>query len=59
MEFEDVETGELLLESAYKWARDKHFQTVLISEMPARLKSERRMDWMKDRIMEIPSSRMI
>lgn len=56
--FEETQTAEALIECAYRWARDKHFQTVLISEMPEELKRLQRADWMKDRIIEIPSSRM-
>lgn len=56
--YEERSVGEALLDCAYRWARDKHFQTVLFSEMPEDLKLSLRMDWMKDRIMEIPASRM-
>lgn len=51
------DVGNALLDSAYRWARDKHFQTVLISEMPADLAQDARMTVMKDSILEIPSAR--
>lgn len=57
--YESLEIGESLLESAYKWARDKHFQTVLVADLPKEIKLSRRMDPFKDLITEIPSSRMV
>jgi hypothetical protein len=59
LSYSEVDVGEELLECAYKWARDKHFQTILISEMPIDLKSTRKMELLKDRILEMPSSRLV
>jgi hypothetical protein len=59
MTFETKEIGEALLESIYRWARDKHFQTVLISELPEELQPPRTTEVMKDRILEMSSSRMV
>ena len=50
--------GEALVESVYKWARDKHFQTVLISDLPKELQLSRPVKPFSDHISEITTSRM-
>lgn len=57
--YDDNAVGEELIESVYKWARDKHFQTVLVSNLPKDLKLNRRVQAMTDNIAEITASRIV
>jgi len=57
--YEDTLIGEALIESVYKWARDKHFQTVLISDLPRELKLTRRVQQFSDNISEMTASRLV
>ena len=59
LSYDDVAVGEALVECVYKWARDKHFQTVLISDLPAEIKMNRPIHRMGDDISEISSSRLV
>lgn len=54
----DVPVGESLLESCWKWAKDKHFQTVLVSNLPPEIKITRRTTPFNDVITEIFTSRV-
>lgn len=51
--------GEALVESVHKWARDKHFQTVLISDLPKELNLSRKVKPFSDNISEITTSRLV
>jgi predicted N-acetyltransferase YhbS len=59
LSYTSPEIGEALIESVCKWARDKHFQTVLISELPQELKLTRKVQPFSDRISEITTSRLV
>lgn len=57
--FDDKSVGEALIEAVCKWARDKHFQTVLISDLPKELQLTRPQLKMSDDITEISTSRIV
>jgi len=57
--YNDKAIGEALIESVCKWARDKHFQTVLISDLPKELQLTRKQQKMSDDITEITTSRIV
>jgi hypothetical protein len=59
LSYNSIEIGEALIESAFKWAKDKHFQTMLVSDLPKDLQISRRMEPFKDLITEMTSSRMV
>jgi hypothetical protein len=50
--FDDIETARALLDTAYRWARDKHFQCVLL-ETPPGLEAMLH-DWQKSHRVETP-----
>jgi hypothetical protein len=57
LSYAEPSVGEALVEAAYKWARDKHFQTVLFSNLPKELKLSRPTTTFTDDIVEMTSSR--
>lgn len=50
--YSDTNSAQMLLDTAYRWARDKHFQCVLIEESPAT--KELVKDWKQVHAVQTP-----